>query len=342
MILDRFREITRESLAFFSTGSGRRLSILTRYGVPFELSVSLSSKGNGGLRYVTEAGDLRCAFQDRLLQSNEVSKLILECIGAIDRQELNQTLFDVIFPDYIQVLQNYRFGLWHGMVHRSGRSDVLKIYYNIQPWRQKIPTVLNRAFSALAPFIETHRLNDMMSSLPRSAPPWALCVEYSAIEPVKVKLYYRCVETVQKQIFDDLLNEFAMEHHCKKLDILHQHIVGHNLEYPERSLTLYVGWDSLRKAPLLNLYLALNRFLHGDFSAKVKISNVLSEFDFNNDIYERTLQAVASEGLPKRILLYHTMIGIGFTHQDMRITIYLQPNWRELGMNARAENEVIL
>jgi hypothetical protein len=334
-VIGYFRDITAQSLACYPKGLGQRLSSLTSDGLPFELSVSLNPQGSGGLCYITEAGVLGAPFHDRLLQSSQVTGRVLERLGAAHMYSLHQTLFEVLFPDDIQSLASYRFGMWHGMVHRPDLPGVLKVYYNLRPWKQNIPSVLRESFSVLSPLVNAHRLQKIMASMPESAHPVDLAVEYSATGPVQVRVYHRCVEVVQKRTVDELLKKLGLAEHCTTFDDFHRLFAGSRTDYPPRSLVFYVGLDSGRKYPVMNLYFMLNQYLPGDGVARRSLSNLLARLDIDPSIYERTLQAVACHGaIPEQGFRYHTMIGIGLAHRNMKINVYLTPTWEGLARNS--------
>lgn len=332
-IVGYFRDITTESLACYPAGHGPRLSSLTSDGLPLELSVSLTPEGSGGLRYITEAGDLSAPFRDRLLQSNQVTGRILERIGAAHMYSLHQTLFGVLFPDDVQRLANYRFGMWHGMVHRLGLPDVLKVYYNLKPWGQNISPILHESFSVLSPLIDADRFQKMTASLPESARPVALAIEYSATGPVQVRVYHRCVEAVQKHTVDELLKVLGLEEHCTTYDDFHRLFAGSRTDYPPRSLVFYVGLDSGQKCPVLNLYFVLNHYLSGDGAARRSLASLLARMGIDPSIYERTLHAVSSGTIPEQGFHHHTMVGIGLAPRNTKINIYLTPTWKNLACN---------
>ena len=332
-VVGYFRDITAESLACYPAGHGPRLSSLTSDGLPLELSVSLTPEGSGGLRYITEAGDLSAPFRDRLLQSNQVTGRILERIGAAHMYSLHQALFDVLFPDDIQSLADYRFGMWHGMVHRPGLPDVLKVYYNLKPWGQNISSVLHESFSVLSSLIDVHQLQKMTVSLPDSACPVFMCVEYSAPGPVKVKVYYRCVEVVQKRIVDNLLIVFGLAEHRTTFDYFHHLLAGSRTDYPSHSLMLCVGQDSVQKVSTMGLYFMLNQYLSGDSAARYGLASLLARMEIDPSIYERTLHAVSGGAILEQGFRHHTIIGIGLAPRNMKINIYLTPTWKDLACN---------
>lgn len=328
-VVEFFRYITAESLARYPEEHSPRLSSLTRDGLPFELAVSLNSQGSSGLHYVTEAGDLRATFRERLLQSSKVADHILELIGAEHTRSLHSSLFKILFPEEIQRL-DYRFGMWYGMVHRPGLPDIMKIYYNLRPWRQDIPFILHKSFSVLSTSVNTYLLQEITKKLPESARPVSLCVEHSEGGQVKVKLYYRCVEMVQKHTLDKLLIALGLTEHQTLFNDFHRLFAGSRTDYPERSVLLYIGLDSINKVPVLSLYFVLSSYLSGDWDARCNIISLMTRMRINPYIYEHTLRTVACGPIPEQSFRYHNMISIGFAPSRTKINIYLKPTWEDL------------
>jgi hypothetical protein len=117
--------------------NGRRASVLTPSGVPFEASVT----GGGGsavaaLRYVTEAGTALPFFAPRLAAQRAVLDELagwLPSCGQAARAEL-QSFVDTVFPDPAAAPARARFATFFGVVHQPDAPDRLawlKLYGNL-------------------------------------------------------------------------------------------------------------------------------------------------------------------------------------------------------------------
>lgn len=324
-ILDIFTQLTTESLCRYPGANRRRLSTFTSDGLPFELSLSLGERTSGGLRYGTEAGDLRATLKERLNSGHETISRLLVRIGAAPCQYIHQSLFEAIFPEQILFKGDYRFGMWQGMVHRAEHGDTLKVYYNLRTWGQGLSIVLDKILSVLRFDLDTQQLREMAHRLPEDAQTVFLGMDYSADGRLRAKIYHRCQTAIQTGSIKDLLAANGMEAHSPAAKIFFRNLAGSQGELPPRSLLIHVGLDALEQDPVLGLYVVLNRFFYGDKGAHKHIVKLLEAFDMSTSLYEQTLQVIAGHGLPGDAFRHHTLLGFGVSRRAFKVNIYLRP-----------------
>jgi hypothetical protein len=340
-ILACFQSLTAQSLTTYPTRQSLRLSTLTGDGLPFELSVSLTPQDSGGLRYVTEAGNLYASFQERLQGGYRSTVAVLESIGAEHLESLHQAIFTILFPKAILQRSGNRFGMWHGMVHRPDASDILKVYYSLRPWHDKIPVILSQLSEVLFPYVDLFFLQSLAMDLTEECHPIFLCVEYSSVAALKIKVYYRCQKTIQKNNLDHLLRDCNLENCQPTFDDLHHWLTGTKAAYPERSLTLCLGWESSQGSPSLSYHFALNRFLDRLDDTHYKLASLLDRMGINSSIYRRTLQAVVGEADLQESFQHHTMVGFSFAPTRTKINIYMTPGWERLSSKSDLDQYTI-
>lgn len=331
-ILECFREITAESLSY-PLESGSKMSSLTSEGMPIELSLSFGPEGSGGLRYVTEAGELTALFGERLIKGNLIARRMIEKIGAIHALELHQSLFSLLYPEEIQNRPGCRcrFGLWHGMIHRPGKPDAMKVYYNLRPWKNNIQDAIKSVFSLLSSTANMDQLYKASLNLPDSARPVFLGLEYGS-DAIGVKLYYRCRSEIQKSSIERLIKDMGFSEHIGAFSELHELLMGNGSDYPERSVVIYLKQDSKKKETSLSLYFVLARLLQSDNAAICLITQFLVDRGIDPLIYQETMKVISRGKLSNSNVLYHTLIGIGFTNKGVKINIYAKPTWESLGI----------
>lgn len=119
------------------TRDGRRASVLTPSGTPFEASVTgANGRPDRALRYVTETASGMPFFAPRLAAQRTALDRLVEWLpggGPSLRDEL-QSFVDVVFPDPAAVPARTRFATFFGIVHRPdvpGGLAGLKVYGNL-------------------------------------------------------------------------------------------------------------------------------------------------------------------------------------------------------------------
>lgn len=327
-ILAIFKALTAASLAHYPSANARRFSTFTSDGLPFELSLSLSQQAQGGLRYGTEAGDLKAPFPERLAHSHALTLQLLARIGAATWQDVHQRLFDLIFPPYIRALRGDRFGLWQGMVHRPGRADTLKVYYNLSAWGPEVAAVLGKIFETLRFDLDARQLRQLTQHLPGNAQMIFLGMDYSADGQLCAKFYHRCGAAVPLAAITDLLVANGMEAQRPTAQLFFRKLAQTQGQLPPRALLIHVGLSAPAQDPVLGLYVPLHRFFYGDQGAHSHLLHLLAALAIDSSLYTQTLQHLTRHSLSADIFHHHTLVGLGLSRQTFKVNLYLRP-WLE-------------
>ena len=159
------------------------------------------------------------------------------------------------------ILDRVRFGLWQGVVHRPGKSDIFKVYYNLLPRRAGHA----RRLASVAELLDEH--------LPAShcwskAHPFVsdgteatmIGVDYGASGVTKAKCYYRCTVPWQKAQVLELLAALAPADVRPTFVRFHKLVTYDAPVFPERALMISVGIANKFSPIALNLHVNLHSF----------------------------------------------------------------------------------
>jgi hypothetical protein len=171
------------------TRDGRRVSVLTPSGVPFEASVT---GGEGrpvtALRYLTEPGTTLSFFAPRLSAQRAALAELVQWMpegGRSAGAEL-QSFIDAVFPDPGAVPARTRFATFFGLVHQPqapSHLSWLKLYANLA-WDRTVTKRLSerwQQFAALVGFVDGLAL----------LAPQTAALEVSGSGERRYKLYFR-------------------------------------------------------------------------------------------------------------------------------------------------------
>lgn len=168
---------------------GRRASVITPWGLPFEASTTGNGSARGVLRYLTEAGADQPFFRPRLeAQREALDRLVHRLPGDLDHSAVAaelRGLVDALFPDPSGVPARTRHALFFGIVHDPAVPNHLgrlKLYGSLR-WRPDVlGTLATRwpAFAALAGAVE-----GIAGLVPHMA-----CIEVDAAGRWRHKLYF--------------------------------------------------------------------------------------------------------------------------------------------------------
>lgn len=326
---ETFHALTCGSLERLPLAARPRVSTLTRDGLPFELSLSLSRYGSGGLRYGTEAGALFGPLRERLKFGNRAVLGTLARVGAEEMGAVHHALQESLFRGPDRDRADVRFGIWVGAIHRSGKPTILKVYYNLALRAQEPVVLMQDLATALSTVVERDWIMGLPSLLPRGARLAYLGVEYGA-GSAKVKLYGRppAGQAITVQNVESLVARVGLGAQREFLATFYRLLSDAADGVAPRPLSLCVGQE--QRAPVLGIYFAASPQSAGEERARRRIRSLLVSLGIDPVAYDATAEILLHRLENGTFVGSHTLIGLGLSPLGSKVNIYLQPTWEGL------------
>lgn len=303
---------------------GPRRSTLTPDGTPLEVAVSTGRSG-AQVRYIVDAGDLRRPVAARVRDG--VTEGVFSHLGLHAAVAAHGALAGALLgPDTLRGAE-VRFGVWLSPQHHADGTDTVRVYYNLAPFRRRVPGGARAVLGALADVVPVAHLGEVARLVPLGLCPALLGVEYGQHGARKAKWYFRACQGLSLARLERLADRCGSPGGPDALRTFTAALLGGSEDgpehpFPERAVLLYLSHDQAGRVGL-NVYLPGRAAGPDERDLARRVAHLHRALGLDPSTYGAVLARLRRGAAPEARL--HTLTGLKLGAGDPCVNQYLCP-----------------